>query len=185
MNTEPLWFLDTLVVPRVPASHSPDGLSVLESRARRGDSPPLHTHSEDELFVVLDGELLVKAGAEERTLRAGETLLGPRGVPHTYLVTSDEARWLRHRSRDLANGERRGVRGEQGSPRRCALDVREQTLLDPEILDDSLDDNVGIGKSRAELWLRAQPLVDLTLVFLGELAVAYHVGEEHGFNLLG
>ena len=94
MNTEPLWFLDTLVVPRVPAAYSPDGLSVLESRARRGDSPPLHTHSEDELFVVIDGELLIKAGGEERTLRAGETLLGPRGVPHTYLVTSDDARWL-------------------------------------------------------------------------------------------
>jgi hypothetical protein len=35
------------------------------------------------------------AGEETATLRRGESLLAPRGVPHSYAVTSEEgARWL-------------------------------------------------------------------------------------------
>lgn len=91
---ERLWFLDTLVTPHVAAGAGADGLSVLESRARRGDSPPLHTHGEDEIWHVIEGVMTIVVGGEEHTVRAGETLLGPRSVPHTYRVDSDEARWL-------------------------------------------------------------------------------------------
>ena len=38
--TEYLWFLDTLVTPHVAHDLGADGLSVLESRAPKGDSPP-------------------------------------------------------------------------------------------------------------------------------------------------
>lgn len=91
---ERLWFLDTLVTPHVAAAASADGLSILESRARRGDSPPMHTHDEDEIWHVSEGLLTVVVGGVEHTVKAGETLIGPRGVPHTYRVDSDEARWL-------------------------------------------------------------------------------------------
>lgn len=94
-TTRDLWFLDTLV--RIPVSHeeSADGLSVVDNTAARGDSPPLHVHSgEDEVFHVIEGELRLRIDQEERVVSAGETVLAPRGVPHTYLVTSDRARWL-------------------------------------------------------------------------------------------
>jgi quercetin dioxygenase-like cupin family protein len=52
-----------------------------------GDMPPLHVHhSSDEGFYVLDGELTLYMPGGERTLRAGEFLLAPRAVPHTYRV---------------------------------------------------------------------------------------------------
>ena len=92
--TEQLWFLNTLVSVRVPHELGTDGVSVLESRAPRGDSPPMHVHGEDEIFHVLDGTMLVRIGDEEHIVKAGETLLAPGGVAHSYRVDSDEARWL-------------------------------------------------------------------------------------------
>ena len=91
---ERLWFLDTLVTPHVAATAGADGLSVLESRARRGDSPPMHIHQEDEIWHVLEGEMTIVVGGEEHLARAGDTVIGPRGVPHTLRVDSEEARWL-------------------------------------------------------------------------------------------
>ena len=94
MPAQPLWFLGTTV--RVLATcDEGDGVSVLESVAPEGDSPPLHVHAtEDELFHVLEGELRLRMGDDERTLPAGEAALAPRGVPHTYRVESPRARWL-------------------------------------------------------------------------------------------
>jgi quercetin dioxygenase-like cupin family protein len=90
-----LWFLDTLVLIRVSHLDGVDGISVLEHRARQGDSPPLHVHrTEDEIFHVLAGELRFRIAETERRATAGEILLAPRGVPHTYRVESAEARCL-------------------------------------------------------------------------------------------
>jgi mannose-6-phosphate isomerase-like protein (cupin superfamily) len=85
------WFGNTLV--SFPVAR--DGLSVIESLAPHGDSPPLHVHhTEDEVFHLVSGRLTLKVGDEELELAAGETALGPKGVPHTYRVDSEQARWL-------------------------------------------------------------------------------------------
>jgi quercetin dioxygenase-like cupin family protein len=93
--TQPLWFLATSVRILVSCDDGADGISLIESVAAEGDSPPLHVHtSEDELFHVLDGELRLRVGGDELRLRSGEAALAPRGVPHTYRVDSERARWL-------------------------------------------------------------------------------------------
>jgi quercetin dioxygenase-like cupin family protein len=94
--TERLWFLDTLVTVRVGHDQGDDRISVLERLAPHGESPPLHVHrTQDELFHVLEGELRVRAGDADIRVGAGEALLAPRGVAHTYRVESpDGARWL-------------------------------------------------------------------------------------------
>jgi len=95
-STQQRWFLNALMTVRVPHDEGDDGISVLESLAPHGESPPLHVHhTEDEIFHVLEGRLRVRAGDTEVTIGAGETVLGPKGVPHTYRVESHEgARWL-------------------------------------------------------------------------------------------
>jgi hypothetical protein len=46
-----LWFLNTHITVRISSRDGSDGISVLEHRASRGDSPPLHIHhDEDEIF---------------------------------------------------------------------------------------------------------------------------------------
>ena len=47
--------------------------------------PPLHMHREqNEWFYVRQGEFLFQVGSERLHLKAGDTLLGPRGVPHAF-----------------------------------------------------------------------------------------------------
>lgn len=88
---EQLWFLDTLVTIHVAHTADGDGMSVIESYAPYGDSPPLHVHhTEDEVFHVLDGELLLKVGGDEIAAPAGTIMLAPKGVPHTFKVVSSQ-----------------------------------------------------------------------------------------------
>ena len=94
-SPEFLWFLETLVCVRVSHRDGGDRISVLEHAARRGDSPPLHVHlNEDEVFHILEGEFRFQIGADERSGQAGDTVLAPKGVRHTYRVESQSGRWL-------------------------------------------------------------------------------------------
>jgi len=91
-----LWFLNTFVTVRVSEKDGQDGISILENRVPYGDSPPLHIHhTEDEIFHILEGEVLFKIGEQEHRLGTGETFIAPKGVPHTYRVESPlGGRWL-------------------------------------------------------------------------------------------
>jgi quercetin dioxygenase-like cupin family protein len=90
-----IWFLNTHVTLRISSQDGSDGISVLEHHASRGGSPPLHIHhDEDEIFHVLNGEVCSRGGDQEYCAKAGETLLTPRGIPHTYRVESAEAQML-------------------------------------------------------------------------------------------
>lgn len=97
--TKQLWFLNTLVTIHRSAAESSGadrGLSVLEHQAPLHDSPPLHIHaSEDEVFIVLDGELHLRVGTTDHVAKPGAVLVAPKNVPHTYRVDSTGgARWL-------------------------------------------------------------------------------------------
>jgi mannose-6-phosphate isomerase-like protein (cupin superfamily) len=81
------WFNDTRV--RVHSG------SLVESQARQGNMPPLHVHDEDETFFVLEGRISLHTPGGRVEVGPGESAFGPRGVPHTYRVESEEdARWL-------------------------------------------------------------------------------------------
>ena len=91
-----LWFFDTRARIRVAAQDGEDGLSVIESTARCGHSPPLHIHrDEDEIFHVMAGSLRFHLDGRELVALPGDTLLAKRNVPHTFRVESAEgASWL-------------------------------------------------------------------------------------------
>lgn len=86
---ESLWFLNTRVDIVVAASSGADNISVLRHRAPFGDSPPLHIHeTEDEIFHVLEGTVRFRVDGKEFKLEAGETILAPKNIPHTYCIES-------------------------------------------------------------------------------------------------
>jgi len=90
-----VWYLSSLTIIRVSAQSGDDQLSVVEQRARKGWSPPLHLHrTQDEIFQVLEGEFRIQLADQEHHLKAGEFLLIPKGVPHTSIVESSEGRWV-------------------------------------------------------------------------------------------
>jgi quercetin dioxygenase-like cupin family protein len=53
---------------------------------RRGVGPPKHYHEEqDEWFYCLAGEYVVEIGDQRFRLAAGDSVLGPRRVPHAFV----------------------------------------------------------------------------------------------------
>jgi quercetin dioxygenase-like cupin family protein len=61
----------------------------------RTAGPPLHTHDFDEVFYMLEGELIFQVEDELTTKRAGELSFAPRNVAHALANHSDaDARYL-------------------------------------------------------------------------------------------
>ena len=61
----------------------------------RGTAPPRHVHhNDDETFYILEGEVTVLVGDERLDLVAGDYCFSPRGIPHTWIVTSKRAKML-------------------------------------------------------------------------------------------
>src|SRR3954467_12822137 len=89
-----LWFLGTLATIRVPGEAVDGRFALIEFRFPRYASPPLHTHPQDESYVVLDGRLTLVAGDRRFELRAGGTGVVPMGVVHSFRVDSETARVL-------------------------------------------------------------------------------------------
>ncbi|HZZ37750.1 MAG TPA: cupin domain-containing protein [Acidobacteriaceae bacterium] len=57
---------------------------------RKGGGPPLHVHySQEEYFYVMDGDFLFQVGDRRVALHSGDSVLGPRNLPHTFTVTSE------------------------------------------------------------------------------------------------
>jgi len=91
---EALWFLGTLAIVRTPGAAVGGRYSLVELLFPRGASPPMHTHPQDESYIVLDGSMTLVAGGERLELAAGGTAAVPMGLPHTFRVDSDTARVL-------------------------------------------------------------------------------------------
>ncbi|BCG95338.1 cupin domain-containing protein [Mesorhizobium sp. 131-2-1] len=88
---ELFWFNNTLVAIRVSSADGEDGICVVEHRMPHGDSPPLHVHrNEDEVFHILEGRLRFQIDGHEQVAAAGETVIAPKGLPHTFRVESAE-----------------------------------------------------------------------------------------------
>lgn len=86
---ELLWFNGTLATIRLSAKAGADGISVIEHRMPYGSSPPLHIHrNEDEVFHVLEGTVRFHVAGKDLIAHAGQTLLAPKGIAHTYRVES-------------------------------------------------------------------------------------------------
>jgi hypothetical protein len=67
---------------------------MIESELTYGEMPPLHVHAADESFHVFEGSLTVYLGEDAVRLEAGETLVAPAGIAHTYRAESAKARVL-------------------------------------------------------------------------------------------
>ena len=109
MSAEPLWFLGTLARMKLTGEETDGRFALWEGVLPNGAAPPLHSHPQDETFIVLDGESTAwgvpaeAAGGDGdpawpethgRRHGAGAAVLAPAGVPHTFRVESDTARML-------------------------------------------------------------------------------------------
>jgi quercetin dioxygenase-like cupin family protein len=83
---------------------------LLEDVMARGKCTPLHKHPEaDETVYVLEGEILVNIGDQERRVRTGGMTFTPRGLPHAFVVLSARARVLTFQTPGVGEGFYRGA----------------------------------------------------------------------------
>jgi quercetin dioxygenase-like cupin family protein len=92
---EAIWFLGFLATIKASSETTAGAVAVIEHLGPRGSGTPLHVHSrEDEWFYVTEGELTFWVGGQVINAPAGSFVYGPRGIPHTFTVSSEQARFL-------------------------------------------------------------------------------------------
>ena len=81
---------------KVATNETGGGLFIVEHTHLLPGGPVLHRHLyQDEWFYVREGEVVFQLGEQRLHLHAGESVLGPRLVPHTFSsVASTPARVL-------------------------------------------------------------------------------------------
>jgi quercetin dioxygenase-like cupin family protein len=77
--------IDFKVIPQ-----DEDGLLILENTFHAKGGPARHLHNvQDEWFYAIEGEFIFEIGQERFTLKPGDSLLGPRKVPHVWAYVGD------------------------------------------------------------------------------------------------
>lgn len=75
---------------KVLSRDTSDNLFIIEHRNLTKTGPPVHLHyHQDEWFYVMEGKVLFQVGDTRKTLGPGESVLGPRGVPHGFAPISE------------------------------------------------------------------------------------------------
>lgn len=62
---------------------------ILESTTREGAGPPLHRHPYPETFIIRRGSATFTIDGDEVVGRAGQVLVAPAMVPHTFRTGPD------------------------------------------------------------------------------------------------
>lgn len=73
---------------KVSTQETGGNLFVVEHNNMKFGGPPLHLHFEqEEWFYVMEGEVLFQVGEKRVLLKPGDSILGPRKVPHAFCPT--------------------------------------------------------------------------------------------------
>src|SRR4051812_46348796 len=89
---EARWYGDSLFEFLVPSEVTGGTLSVFRATLTEGFSPPRHVHTrEDEVFVVLDGDVCFELDGDRLLAGPGTSVFMPRGIPHTFRIQSPAA----------------------------------------------------------------------------------------------
>jgi quercetin dioxygenase-like cupin family protein len=78
----------TEVLFKTSTAETPSLFAIEHSKLLPGSGPPLHLHlAQEEWFYVLEGEVLIQVGYQRVILKPGDSILGPRNVPHAFVAT--------------------------------------------------------------------------------------------------
>jgi quercetin dioxygenase-like cupin family protein len=67
-----------------------EGLFILENTFNQKGGPARHLHyNQDEWFYVVEGEFQIEIGQQRFNLLPGDSIIGPRMVPHVWAFVGD------------------------------------------------------------------------------------------------
>jgi mannose-6-phosphate isomerase-like protein (cupin superfamily) len=82
------WSMGNRFTLKLGARDTTGQLGLLEVVAPVGTAPPLHVHHrEAEVFYLLEGTMIYRAGDETFELAVGSSIYLPKDVPHAFRVT--------------------------------------------------------------------------------------------------
>jgi quercetin dioxygenase-like cupin family protein len=88
------WGKGSVVTTKLSAEETGGALGITHFSALAGERAPRHTHTrEDEIFIIEGGQVLLTLGDRTETVNGAGVLFLPRGIPHSYLVESETARF--------------------------------------------------------------------------------------------
>jgi mannose-6-phosphate isomerase-like protein (cupin superfamily) len=68
---------------------------VMEHNTHNKGGPPRHLHhDDDEWFYVIEGEYLIEIASQRHRLTSGDSIVGPRKVPHAWAFVGNTPGWL-------------------------------------------------------------------------------------------
>ncbi|MDI3318338.1 quercetin 2,3-dioxygenase [Pinibacter soli] len=89
------WYGPNLATILVSSEETNGSFSLLKMSMRKGFGPPLHVHErEDESNYILEGEIMYQIGEQTIIARAGDYVLLPKKIPHTFQLISETASTL-------------------------------------------------------------------------------------------
>lgn len=72
---------------KTSTAETPSVFAIEHTKILPGWGPPLHLHlAQEEWFYVMEGKLLFQVGDQRLTLQSGDSILGPRNVPHAFMA---------------------------------------------------------------------------------------------------
>ena len=91
----PQRFLNGRFDLKVSAKENGGSLTIVDTTRTSRGGPPLHLHhSQEEWFMVVEGRFHFQIGNQHMTLEAGDSVLGPRGIPHAFANVTETGRLL-------------------------------------------------------------------------------------------
>ncbi|MCC6794990.1 MAG: cupin domain-containing protein [Candidatus Hydrogenedentes bacterium] len=85
--TNATWYQGSRYSYPLRSEHTNGTLAIVDVYKRQGTEPPPHVHlREHEIFVILDGEIDLRAGADSFTAAPGGVAFLPRGIAHQFFL---------------------------------------------------------------------------------------------------
>src|SRR5215467_5237634 len=90
-----VWYNGSVMTFLATGEDTHGQFALIEAVARIGNVHPPHIHhQEDEIFYVLEGEIVVSVGGRTIKGTPGTTVFLPRDVPHSFTIESEQSRML-------------------------------------------------------------------------------------------
>ena len=75
---------------KLSTADSGGGMLIVEHTDVKKSGPPRHVHhDQDEWFYVVKGDYIVEVGGERFTLGPGDSVMGPRKIPHAWAFVGE------------------------------------------------------------------------------------------------
>ena len=88
-------FLNGTFHLKVSGEDTNGGVCIYDTWRHQPGGPPLHVHeAQNEWFFVTEGEFDIRIGNDIHHLAAGDSVLGPVGIPHCFRNTTPTGRLM-------------------------------------------------------------------------------------------